>query len=119
MMRQTLPAAQRLVQLRPQDPRYLLVESHVYSVMIDTVVTTDSGAALQYCQLQTQAMERALSCRLQIPRSRLDWTAYSQEARVWNTWGGLRELEQLFRRAVALEEHALERNPTELRPAAV
>ena len=41
-------------------------------------------------------------------------TAYSQEARVWNTRGGLREAAELFRRAVALMEGALERNPSDV-----
>jgi tetratricopeptide (TPR) repeat protein len=115
MMRETLPAAQRLVRLRPQDPRCLFVESQVYSVMVTTLLTTDSGAALHFCQLQTQAMERALQLAPSSTEMQIELgTAYSQEARVWNTRGGLREAAELFRRAVPLLEGALQRNPSDV-----
>ena len=115
MMRQTLPAAERLVRVHPQDPRCLLAESQVYSVMVTTLVTTDSETALHFCRLRTQAMERALqlapsSAEMQIELG----TAYSQEARIWNTRGGLQEAAELFRRAVPLLEGALERNPSDV-----
>jgi serine/threonine protein kinase len=115
MMRQTLPAAQRLVQLRPQDSRCLFVESRVYSVMVTILLTTDSKAALNFCQLQTQATERALQLSPSDTEMQIELgTAYSQEGRVWNTRGGLREAAELFRRAVPLLEGALERNPSDV-----
>jgi tetratricopeptide (TPR) repeat protein len=115
MMHETLPEAQRLVRLHPQDPGFLVAESQVYSVMVNALVTTDSATALHYCQLQAQAMEQALqispgNTELQIELG----TAYSQEARLWNTRGELREAVDLFRRAVALREGALERNPSDV-----
>jgi serine/threonine protein kinase len=115
MMSETLPVAQRLVRLRPQDPQNLSAVGDVYSVMVNALVTTDSAAALRFCRLQTQVMERALllsptSTEMQIELG----TAYSQEARVWNTRGGLREAEDLFRRAVALRERALQSNPSDV-----
>jgi serine/threonine protein kinase len=115
MMQETLPAAQRLVRLRPQDPRCLVAESQVYSVMVNILATTDSEAALQFCRLQTQAMERALQLSPGNTEMQIELgTAYGQEARVWNRRGGLREAEELFRRAVPLLEGALERNPSDV-----
>ncbi|MDR3677997.1 MAG: protein kinase [Acidobacteriota bacterium] len=115
MMRETLPAAQRLVRLSPQDPRCLFAESQVYSVMVTTLLTTDSGAALHFSQLQTQDMERALQLSPGSAEMQIDLgTAYSQQARVWNTRGGLQEAAELFRRAVTLMEGALARNPSDV-----
>lgn len=115
MMQETLPAAQRLVRLRPQDPRGHLVESQVYSVMALTLLTTDSGTAFHYSQLQTQAMERALQLAPANTEMQIELgSAYSQEARIRNTRGDLREAAELFRRAVALMEGALARNPSDV-----
>lgn len=115
MMQETLPEAQRLVELRPQDPQCLLAESQVYAVMVTTLLTTDSLSALHYSQLQTQAMEQALqlspnNTKLQIELG----NAYSQQARVWNTRGGLQEAAKLLRRAVTLTEGALVHSPSDV-----
>jgi serine/threonine protein kinase len=115
MMRETLPAAERLVRLHPQDPRCLFAESRVYSVMVTLNLTTDSETALHFCQLQSQAMERALQLSPNDYEMQIELgTAYSQEGRVWNTRGGLREAAELFRRAVPLLQSALERNPSDV-----
>ena len=116
MIQQTLPQAQRLVDLHPQDPQFLLAQGQLYSVLVNTLLTADSEAALHFSQLQTQVMERALqlapgSSEIQIQLG----AAYSQEARVWNTRGGLRPAAELFRRAVPLMEGALQRNPSDVR----
>jgi len=115
MMRQTLPAAEQLVRSRPQDPRGLVAESKVYSVMVNTLVTTDSEAALHFCRLQTQAMERAVQISPHDTEMQIGLgTAYSQEARLCNTRGELQEAADLFRRAVPLMESVLDRNPSDV-----
>ena len=79
-------------------------------------MTTDSGSGSPLLPT-ANAGHGAERCNFPraTPRSRLNsGTAYSQEARVWNTRGGLREAAELFRRAVALREGALERNPSDV-----
>ena len=115
MIQQTLPEAQRLVDLHPRDPQFLLVEGQLYSVLVNTLLTADSESALHFSQLQTQVMERALQLAPgnSETQSQLG-AAYSQEARVWNTRGGLRQAAELFRRAVPLMEGALQHNPSDV-----
>ncbi len=114
MMQGAVPAAQRLHQLCPQDPQCFIAEGDVYSVLVDTLVTVDSGAALNYSQLQTQAMERALN---KFPGNRdiqIELgTAYSMQGRVLNTRGNQKQAVERYRRAVTLRENALAENPSD------
>jgi tetratricopeptide (TPR) repeat protein len=114
MMRNTVPAAQKLMRLCPQDSQCSLAEGQVYSVMVNILAIRDSRAALHFARLETQAMERAR----QISPSDRDiqielGTAYSQEARILNAVGSLHETVQRYRQAAALREDALARNPSD------
>ncbi len=115
MMGDLVPAAQRLAHLCPKDSQCLRAEGQVYSVMVNTLVTRDAGAALHFSQLETQAMERAL----QVSPSNTDiqlelGTAYSQMARVLTTRGDLREAVERYRQAAAIREGALAHNPSDV-----
>jgi len=115
MLLDTVPAAQKLQRLCPHDSSCSLAEGQVYSVMVDTLVSRDSTAALHFAQLETQAMARALqfspnSRDIQIELG----TAYSQEARVLTTRGDLREAVERYRQAAVLREGALVHDPTDV-----
>ncbi len=116
MMRNTLPAAQRLPRLCPKDSQCLSRGGP--GVLGDGEYTGDHAipALLSTsAQLETQAMERALQFSPSNTDIQLELgTAYSQEARVWNTRGDLREAVERYRQAVALREGALVRNPSDV-----
>jgi tetratricopeptide (TPR) repeat protein len=115
MMRDTLPAAQRLPQLCPKDSQCLRAEGQVYSVMANTLVNSDTSAALHFAQLETRAMARALQVSPGNTEIQLELgTAYSQEARVLTTRGELREAVERYRQAAALREGALVHNPSDV-----
>jgi tetratricopeptide (TPR) repeat protein len=115
MMRNVLPAAQRLPQSCPKDLQCSLAVSQVYSVLVNTLVSRDGGAALHFAQLQTKAMERALQVSPNNTDIQLELgTAYSQEARVFTTRGDLREAVERYRQAAALRESALVHNPSDV-----
>ena len=115
MMRNTVPAAQKLQRLCPHDSQCSLAEGQVYGVLVDTLVSRDSGAALHFSQLETQAMERALQSSPSNRDIQIDLgTAYSQEARVLTTRGNLQEAVEHYRQAAALREGALEHNPSDV-----
>ena len=115
MLLDTVPAAQKLQRLCPHDSSCSLAEGQVYSVIVDTLVSRDSTAALHFAQLETQAMARAL----QFSPSNRDiqielGTAYSQEAKVLTTRGDLRDAVEEYRQAAVLREGALEHNPSDV-----
>lgn len=115
MMRNILPAAQRLPRLCPKDSQCLLAESQVYSGMVNTLVSSDTSAALHFSQLQTQATERALHVSPSNTDIQLELgTAYSQEAKVWHIQGNLPEAMERYRKAVARREGVLARNPSDV-----
>ncbi len=109
-----VPAAQRLQRLCPLDPQCYIAQADVYSALVDTLVSVDSAAALNYAQLQTQAMERGFehfpgNRDIQIELG----TAYSMQARVLNTRGDRQAAVERYRRAVTLRENALAQNPSD------
>jgi serine/threonine protein kinase len=115
MMRNTVPAAQELARLCPQDADCSLAEGQVYSAMADAVLSHDISAALHFTELGIQAAERA---RQSSPRNREIQielgTAYSQEARVLTMQGDLQIAVGRFRQAAALREDALAQNPSDV-----
>ncbi len=113
--RAILPRAQRLARLCPNDSRCLLAESAVCSEMEVILDSSDSRAALGYVRMATRSLERAVaslpkeaSIQLQLA------TAYSEEARVLNRRGELREAAELYRRAISQRERLLQRNPSDV-----
>jgi serine/threonine protein kinase/tetratricopeptide (TPR) repeat protein len=115
MMRNTLPAAQRLPRTCPKNSQCFLAQGQVLSVLVNTLAAGDPEAALPYAQMETQATERALQLSPNNTEIQLELgTAYSQEAKVWNVRGDLREAVEQYHRAAAMREAVLKRHPSDV-----
>ena len=115
MLRGILPVAKRLPRLCPAETQCLIAESAVDSVLVNTLLHTNSPEALEYSQLQTESLERELKAFPENTEIQAELgTAYSQQAKAFNTQGGLPEAVERFRRAAALKESLLARTPTDV-----
>ena len=115
MLRETLPPARRLQKLCPKDPKCWTAEEGIYSELVESLGSIDSGAALQYSQMQVESLERGRRAAPNHIELDLELAiAYSQNAKLHNGRGELREAVEGYRKAVALREEALRRNPADV-----
>ncbi|ABF43049.1 serine/threonine protein kinase with TPR repeats [Candidatus Koribacter versatilis Ellin345] len=115
VLKSLMPMAPRLPKLCPKDPDCWMVESEVYSELLETNETIDSGSAIGYSELQVGSLEKA---HKQFPDNSevlLELaSAYSQNAKLHNVRGELRESVDGFRRAMSLREEEVRRNPSDV-----
>jgi tetratricopeptide (TPR) repeat protein len=109
------PFAHRLEKLCPAEFRCWLAEGNVYSQLVETTINFSTADAFRYSMQQVEIVDKALQRFPNEDDVALDAaTAYSQQAKIRNARGELGEAVDEYKKAAALRERALQRNPNDV-----